>query len=157
MKTWIKRSLAGVLGAAALFGAIAAWAGYSAVHHGWQAMSAEDAAAMKAKFISRVSSRLDLDAAQQAKLGTLADALQAQRAALVGSGDRRADLQSLIAGPVFDRNKATAMIDAAQSAVTLKSPVVVAALADFYDSLKPDQQAKVRDFMARHRHRQAKG
>jgi hypothetical protein len=26
---------------------------------------------------------------------------------------------------------------------------VIAAMADFYDSLKPEQQAKVREFMAR--------
>jgi hypothetical protein len=36
------------------------------------------------------------------------------------------------------------------SALQLKSPEVIAALGDFYDSLNPTQQQKVRDFMARH-------
>jgi hypothetical protein len=33
------------------------------------------------------------------------------------------------------------------AAVNAKSPEVIAALGDFYDSLAPAQQAKVRDFM----------
>jgi Spy/CpxP family protein refolding chaperone len=153
MKTWIKRSIIGLVSATALLGGIGAWAGYQAVHHGWQTMSPEEVAAKKARIVDRIASRMDLDATQKAKLGTLADAVQVQRAALLGSGDLRAELKSLVAGPVFDRNKATALIEAKQTAVTLKSPAVVAALADFYDSLKPEQQARVREFMARHEHR----
>ncbi len=49
--------------------------------------------------VERVGSRLDLDEAQKAKLGVLADQLRAQRNALVGSTtDPRAELQSLVAG-----------------------------------------------------------
>ena len=152
MKLWIKRSLIGLFGATALFGGIAAFAEHGPMRHGWQTMSAEDAAAMKARLIARVGGQLDLDAAQKSKLGALADSMQAQHAALMGTGtgsNPRAELQSLVAGSVFDRNKATAMIEAKQAAVTLKSPAVVAAMADFYDSLNPDQQAKVRAFMAK--------
>ena len=57
-------------------------------------------------------------------------------------------MQGLIAGSTFDRDKAKALIDAKVGAVNTQSPAVVAAMADFYDSLKPEQQAKVRDFLA---------
>ena len=152
MKTWIKRTVIGVVSTSALLCGIVAFAENAPMRHGWQTMSPEDAAAMKAKVIARIGSKLDLDEAQKARLGVLADSIRTQHEALVGSGaNPRADLQSLIAGSVFDRNKATAMIEAKQTAVTLKSPAVVAAMADFYDSLRADQQAKVREFLAAHR------
>ena len=152
MKTWIKRTLIGLAAAGTLFGGLAAWA-HNHHGHGWRAMSESDAAQMKARVVDRIGSKLDLDAAQKAKLGVLADALRVQRNALVGtvdgkSADPRAEMQGLIAGTTFDRARALALIDAKVGAVNTQSPAVVAALADFYDSLKPEQQAKVREFMA---------
>jgi Spy/CpxP family protein refolding chaperone len=150
MKTWIKRTLIGIFGASVVFGGMAACshrAHYGG--HGWHAMSEEDAATMKAKMIERVGGRLDLDEAQKAKLGVLADQLRAQRNALVGNTTNpRAELQSLVAGPTFDRAKAKALVEAKTSAITTQSPELIGALADFYDSLKPEQQAKVRELMA---------
>ena len=152
MKTWIKRTLIGLAAATTLFGGLAAWA-HNHHGYGWRAMSAEDAAQMKARMVDKIGSKLDLDAAQKAKLGVLADKLREQRNALVeGSADPRAELQGLMAGNTFDRTRAKAFIDAKVSAVNTKSPEVVAAMADFYDSLRPDQQAKVREFMAKRAH-----
>jgi len=115
-------------------------------------MSEEDAAKARARMVERVGSRLDLDDAQKAKLGALADQLRAQRQALVGSADPRSEIQSLVAGPTFDRSKAKAFVDAKTAAIQTGSPELIAALGDFYDSLKPEQQQKVRDFMSRGRH-----
>jgi periplasmic protein CpxP/Spy len=153
MKRWLKRTLIGVFGASVLFGGLAACSSHRHHHgNGWQGMSEEDAARMKARLIERVGSRLDLDEAQKAKLGVVADQLRAGRQALRGNTDPRADLQSLIAGNTFDRARAKALIDAKTSAVQSKSPELIAALGDFYDSLKPEQQQKVREFMQRGRH-----
>jgi periplasmic protein CpxP/Spy len=150
MKPWLKRTLIGVFGASVLFGGLAACSHrghYGA--YGSHAMSEEDAAKMKARMIDKAANRLDLDEAQKAKLGVLADKLRAQRNALVGgTTDPRAELQSLVAGPSFDRAKAQAFVAAKTGAITAQSPEVIAAIADFYDSLKPGQQAKVREFMA---------
>jgi protein CpxP len=152
MKTWIKRTLIGLLGAGAIFGGLAAWA-HSHHGFGWRAMSEQDASEMKARLVDRVGSKLDLDTAQKAKLGVLADKLREQRNALVGSAaDPRAELQGLIAGNTFDRARAGALVQDKLGAIQTKSPEVVAAMADFFDSLKPEQQAKVRDFMARRGH-----
>ena len=75
----------------------------------------------------------------------MADALKAQRAALLaGTADPRAELQSLVAGTQFDRARPR-RFEAKTGAVRDKSPAVVTALADFYDSLKPEQQQKVRE------------
>ena len=152
MKRWLKRTLIGVFGASVLFGSLAACSHHRHHGYGWQGMSEEDAAKMKARMIDRVGSRLDLDEAQKAKLGVVADQLRAGRQALRGTTDPRSEMQSLVAGPTFDRAKAMALIDAKTSTVQSKSPELIAALGDFYDSLKPEQQQKVREFMQRGRH-----
>ncbi len=159
MKSWLKRTLIGVFGASVLFGGLAACSHRGHYGgHGSYAMSEEDAAKMKAKVIDKVGSRLELDEAQKAKLGVLADKLRAQRNALVGTGSNpRTELQALVAGPTFDRSKAKAFVDAKTGAITAQSPEVIAAMADFYDSLKPEQQAKVREFMGRAGHRGWRG
>ena len=152
MKRWLKRTLIGVFGASVLFGGLAACS--HRYHHGgdWNSMSDEDVAKRKAWMIDRVSGRLDLDDAQKAKLGALADQLRAQRQALVGGTDPRTEIRSLVAGNTFDRAKAKAFIDGKTQTIQTKSPELIAALGDFYDSLKPEQQQKVRDFMSRGHH-----
>ena len=147
-KRWLKRGLFGLIGAAALFGTFAAFSHHGHHRWGWHAMSEEDAARIKAKMVERAGAHLDLDEAQKAKLGTLADKLREQRNALVAGGDPRSEFASVIAGATFDRAKAKTLVDAKTGAISTKSPEVIGAMADFYDSLKPEQQAKVREFMA---------
>jgi Spy/CpxP family protein refolding chaperone len=148
MKLWLKRTLVGIFGASVLLGGMAACSHRGSHAYGWHQMSEEDASKMKARVIEKVGSRLDLDEAQKAKLGIVADKMREQRNAFVGSGgDPRAEVQSLVAGATFDRAKAKALVDAKTAAIQGKSPELIAATADFYDSLKPEQQAKVRDFM----------
>ena len=53
--------------------------------------------------VERVGSKLDLDAAQKQKLTVLAEKLQAQRAALRGGGDPRAEFRALFAGAKLDQ------------------------------------------------------
>lgn len=157
MKPWIKRSLAGVFGATVLFGGLAACSQRGPEFmglggHGPAAMSEADQTQMRARMVERVASRLSLDATQRAKLEALAKTMQEQRQALMGgpgAADPRAELQSVIAGTTFDRSKATALVQSKTTAVQSGSPAVIAAMADFYDSLKPEQQQQVRDFMAR--------
>lgn len=152
MKTWIKRSLIGIAVAGALFGGIAAFAD----KHGDgpcspMMMGTRDPAAMRAHLLERIGRRLDLDAAQEAKLGLLADQLQAQHQALLGGAAKPGEpFQGLIAGATFDRAKAGELVASKIGALQQGSPAVIDALANFYDSLKPDQQARVREFVARH-------
>lgn len=151
MKTWIKRTLIGVFGASVLFGSLAACSHGPRHGHGWQAMSEEDAAKMKSRMVEKVAARLELDEAQKARLGVVADALREQRNALVAGGNPREQMQALVAGSTFDRAGAKALVDAKTRAIDSGSPALIAAFGDFYDSLRPEQQAKVREFMNRGR------
>lgn len=147
MKPWIRRTLLSLFGASVALGALTA-CGHHREHRGWNA-SPEEQARWQGKMVDRVARRLDLDEAQKQKLTVLAAKVQEQRKALRGAGDPRADLQQLIAGDKFDRTKAQALIGEKTAAVSAKSPEVIAALGDFYDSLRPEQQGKVRDFLQR--------
>jgi len=149
MRPWIKRTFIGLFSATVLLG------GLTACGHGhrgnWQ-MTDADAQKMRERMVDRVSRELTLDDAQKQRLGVLADKLREQRVALVGSTtDPRAELQALVTGTTFDRARAQALVESKTNAVRTKSPEVIAAMADFYDSLKPEQQQKVREFMAKRR------
>lgn len=151
MKSWIKRTLIGLFGAGIVFGGAAACS-HRYHHDGWQ-VSEEDAAKFRGKMIERAAKELALDEAQKQRLGALADAVQAQRKALVGeTTNPRAELQALVAGPTFDRARAQSLVDAKTAAVQGKSPEVIAAAAAFYDGLNAEQQQKLRDFMTRRHH-----
>jgi Spy/CpxP family protein refolding chaperone len=63
--------------------------------------------------------------------------------------DPRAEIKALVAGDKFDKARAQSLVTEKTTVLQAGSPEVIAALADFYDSLNPTQQQKVRDFMDR--------
>lgn len=149
MKSWIKRGLVAVFGAAVVVGSLGA-CGHRMHGGGWQA-SAEDVAQRRAKMVERAASRLDLDAAQKGKLEVLAVKLSEQRRALMGGAHPREQVQALVAGERFDRARAQALVAEKVAVLNAGSPEVVAAMGDFYDSLTAEQQQKVRAFLERRR------
>jgi protein CpxP len=148
MKRWTKRGLFGLLGAGLVIGSLAA-CGHR--HEGWNA-NPDDHAKFRGRMVERVAGKLDLNEDQKQRLTVLADKLHAQRQAVMGqTTDPRAALQALVAGDKFDRARAQALVSEKTAAVSNQSPEVIAAMGDFYDSLKPEQQARVRDYL-QHRH-----
>ena len=163
MKTWIKRSLIGAVAAATLLGGFAAWAHrehgrHFGPHIGWKAVSAEEAAPLQARVIERVAGRLDLDAAQKARLAALGERLRETRNALVAtSANPREELQAAIAGTRFDRGRVNTLVQAQLAMAGAQSPALINAAADFYDSLRPAQQAELREMLARAREHRGRG
>lgn len=149
MKPWIRRTLIGLFGASVALGALTA-CGHRYGHQAWNA-SPEEHERWRGKMLDRIAGKLELNAEQKAKLAVAADKLHAQRMAVRGTADPRAEIQKLVAGEKFDRARAQALVAEKTAAVASGSPEVIAALGDFYDSLNPQQQAKVREFMERRR------
>ncbi len=148
MKHWIKRTLVGVFGASVLLGGLSACSGR---HHSWNGNEA-DMAAQQTKMVDYAGKKLDLNEAQKQRLAVLAGKLREQRSALMGAGkDPRAEIKALVAGDKLDKTKAQALIDDKTGAIKNKSPEVIAAAADFYDSLNPAQQQQIRELMNRRR------
>jgi Spy/CpxP family protein refolding chaperone len=147
MKTWIKRTLIGALSATVLAGGLAA-CGSRGEHRPGGGWSEERITEMRGKAIEKVSEKLELNEAQKQKLGVLADEMLAQRKAIRGdTANPRAEMQALIAGDKFDRSRAQTLLEQKTQAVQAGGPRVIAAMADFYDSLTPAQQAQVREKM----------
>ena len=148
MRPWIKRTLFGLFGATVVLGGLAG-CGHRYAHERFSAMSPEEQAQFRQRAVERVASRLDLSEDQKKLLETLLVKLHEQRVALRGASDPRAEVQSLVAGDKFDRAKAQALVSDKLAAVNAKGPEVIAAFGDFYDSLMPAQQAKIRQFLQR--------
>ena len=142
MKNWIKKTLITVFGFTLLTGALA---GCSREHHSeW---SAEDTAHMREK----VANKLDLTLPQREKLTVLVDQLVVLKDGVKGeSKDPRSELLTLVGGNTFDRSKAQAMLDEKTRAMQADGAPAIIALADFYDSLDPQQQQKVREKLEPH-------
>lgn len=150
MKPWIRRTLIAVFGALGLTALAAGVTGCGHRDRGHHEASAEDIAKWRAKAIDRAGRELALDDAQKQRLGVLFDTVVAQRASLMAGGTPpRQLLGEIIAGPSFDRSKASALVDEKTGAIRAGSPQVISAMADFFDGLNPEQQTKVRDLLAR--------
>ena len=148
MKLWIKRTLATALGATLVIGSLSACSGG---RHGGK-MTETDMSEKQTKMVEYAGKKLDLNDAQKQRLSVLGDKLREQRTALMGkTTDPRTELQSLVAGTTLDKAKAQALVEEKTGALRSKSPEVIAAAADFYDSLNPAQQQQVRDLMQRRR------
>lgn len=142
----LKRTILGIVVATVLGGSLAACSHHR--HEFGSTMSAEQYAQTREKMVERIASRLDLNADQKARLAALGDKLYEQRTALIGqTKNPRAEIQALVAGDKFDATRALALISEKTAVIQTKSPEVVAAIANFYDSLNPAQQQKVRDYM----------
>jgi Spy/CpxP family protein refolding chaperone len=157
MKRWIQRTLITAASVAALAGGLAAYA-QQTHRHGMGTATAEDIAKWRGKALDRATRELQLDDTQKMRLGQLFDKLNEQRTALMGASDPRTAMQAVIGGDRFDRNLAASLLAEKTDAVRQKGPEVIGAAADFFDSLRPDQQAKVREFLAhRHEHPHPRG
>ena len=151
MKTGIKRALC------AFFGAAVLTAGLSACNrqHDWgHPLNAQEYAERRAKVVEKIAGKLDLTEDQKRRLNVLGDKLHEQRIALMGQGqaqgqvgDPRAEIKALIASDKFDTLRAQALANEKIAALQTKGPEVIAALADFYNSLSPAQQQQIREHL----------
>ena len=153
MRAWIKNTLIAALGASVALGGMAFASNARMGGCGWHGgpVSEADAAKFRDKMIERATSELSLDANPRQNLVALADTLHAQRQSMMagGAADMREQLHGLFAGEKFDAGKAQSLVLEKTEAVRNASPAVIAAVATFYDSLRPEQQQKLRDFMSR--------
>lgn len=152
MRPWLQRTLIGIFGISLVAGSLAACS--HRPHGPWGAhMTEAERTEMRGRMVEKASRKLDLDTTQKAKLTALADTLAAQRKAMLANGgEPYTGLKALIAGAQFDRARAQALVDNKTTAIRQGSPAVITAMADFYDSLKPEQQQKLREMLDRRGH-----
>ena len=97
-----------------------------------------------------VARKLDLDDDQSARLQEFAKALRGIRGSWTEVRTRWSEaLESLLAEPSLDRGRAQALIDERRQAMTDRTVGIIDAFADFTDSLRPEQRARLAELIAR--------
>ena len=105
-------------------------------------------------FISHVSDELDLTPEQTETLQAIRDQVWDIRQSV--KQDRDAQKQALLAiidGEVLDQNQAMALVREKTELVEQYAPQVIASVASFYDGLSAEQQAEVREHIAKRMNR----
>ena len=96
--------------------------------------------------VEEIQEELELNEAQLAKLNKLKDVALAARKSLKDDHQtHHQQITKLLSEPTLDQTKLQAMVDNKLQFFTSQSPVFIAALADFYDSLTTEQQQEVRE------------
>ncbi len=99
--------------------------------------------------VQKVTKKLELNDAQQAKLKALSDEmLNARKAMKQEFKDDREQVLALLDQRQMDQDKMLGMTQSHTQTVNAQAPKIVAAMAGFYDSLTLEQQAKIRTFVA---------
>jgi Spy/CpxP family protein refolding chaperone len=144
MKTWVNKNLIKGASIAITLAGLTACGMPGGYQHG--NMSAEKMARIQSTVIERVNADLSLSSEQKVRLDKVFEVFNKQHQAIHESNaSPEKELRSLIGGNTFDRERAINLH--AQKTETMKNegPKLISALADFYDNLNPQQQAKLRE------------
>ena len=94
--------------------------------------------------VEKVSKKLELNETQKIKLVNLKDELLAVRKTMRSDRDeKRAEVLAMLQQPTLDREKANTMVQQKINVASTQAPVVIDAMADFYDSLDDAQRAEL--------------
>jgi Spy/CpxP family protein refolding chaperone len=94
--------------------------------------------------VEKVSKKLELNETQKIKLVNLKDELLAVRKTMRSDRDeKRAEVLAMMKQPTLDREKVNTMVQQKINVASTQAPVVIDAMADFYDSLDDAQRAEL--------------
>ena len=97
----------------------------------------------------RISGKLDLNDEQNAKLQGLTEALRSLREDwMARRTGLNAEIGNLLATPTLDRDAAMDLLQERHQAMTGHKQGIIAAFADFSDSLQPEQRARLAELIA---------
>jgi len=141
VKHTIRNSILAILAVVIIFG-------FSACGYRFYNSSLEE----KAEYFSeKITEKLDLTTQQNEKLLVLKQQLLALAKKMRQAKQQHHDeLLGVIANEHFDRNAANKMLIDKSQKITIEGPPIITAVADFYDSLDPNQQQKIRAEFAEH-------
>jgi len=129
----------GVVGGAAAYAGSKGGCGFGYGHSGHR---------MGGHMVERMSDRMDLSADQEDKLDNVFDEMrQMRRDVMRDRKDNMQEIVSLLDAPNLDQGKAMAMFNDKADAIKQHAPEIVAAMAEFSDSLKPEQKQQIRQMM----------
>ena len=101
--------------------------------------------------VNKMSKQFELDDAQKANLDTLKQDLLSMREAMKGKkAETHQTIENIFAGVSLDQQQALELVHQHTAQVNEQAPVLIAKIADFYDSLNEEQQAMLREKIKAH-------
>lgn len=137
-----------------LTGGLLLVAGVAACNHGMHCGSAEERGEW---MVQKVSDELELDQMQHARLEAVKDEFLSMRQSIRSDREQtRTDVLAMLQQPKLDRDRANAIVSQYIETINSRSPLIIDAVANFYDSLNDEQRAELTEFIEHrtehHRH-----
>ncbi len=102
--------------------------------------------------VNKITKKLDLAPIQVAELEKLSSTLLEVRSEFSGQRETLHNtIDQLLSQPTLDQQRLVDLIKSQTEIVNQKAPVVVASAAEFYNSLTPEQQARLKEKVQSHR------
>jgi protein CpxP len=107
--------------------------------------------------VGKASKELELNAAQKARLVEVKNEfLDVRKTMRSDRAQTRADVLAMLKQPTLDREKMNAIVSQKIATINTRSPAVVDAIGNFYDSLDDSQRAELSEFIEDKMDRHAK-
>ncbi len=98
------------------------------------------------RHIEKLGKELNLNEAQTAKLDAVTGTLRKDRETMRAKHDeKQKEALALLDQPKLDRQRALALVQQTTRDINDHAPEMIAVMGDFYDSLTPPQQQKLRE------------
>lgn len=134
-----KRTIILITSGALLIGGVVAC--NRGMHHG----SAEERSEW---IVEKASKKLELNTDQKSKLIEVSNKfLNIRKTMRRDREQNRVDILAMLEQPTLDREKMNAIVSQKIATINTRSPVIVDAIGDFYDSLDDTQRAELREFI----------
>jgi Spy/CpxP family protein refolding chaperone len=100
------------------------------------------------RMVQKVSDELELTETQQARLTEVKNEFIGLRKTMRSNREQtKTDLQAMLKQPTLDRTKANSIVNQHIETIHSRSPVIIDAIGNFYDSLDDTQRAELREFI----------
>ncbi|HWR78063.1 MAG TPA: Spy/CpxP family protein refolding chaperone [Thiobacillus sp.] len=127
----------------AILGAVGIAVAVAGCGHGYRHHEPGDYAV---RHIEKLGKELNLNEAQTAKLNAVSETLRKGRDTMRAKHDeKQKEVLALLDQPKLDRARALGLVQQTTRDINDHAPEMIAAMGDFYDSLTPTQQQKLRE------------
>jgi protein CpxP len=127
----------------AILGAVGIAVAVAGCGHGYRHHEPGDYAV---RHIEKLGKELNLNEAQTAKLNAVTETLRKGRDTMRAKHDeKQKEVLALLDQPKLDRQRALGLVQQTTRDINDHAPEMIAAMGDFYDSLTPTQQQKLRE------------
>ena len=104
--------------------------------------------------VEKITSKLELSTPQVSQLEQLKNEVLGLRKSMLAERDAvHSEIDELFSQATLDQSRTLGLVRNRTESINQKAPQLVTAFAGFYDSLSPEQQAKLREKVKEHKER----